>query len=280
MPRAGLTAGQYRKHIIKVVHRVGLSKALAHTLFGVVFSGPSVDTIAVIGFCSPSNNPRSEEMADRLHATRINDTWIFKFLDGRDLAGYFRRVYAPLIKKPVKLEQALEACYVTVWGGLSTLFAGLPFREVATAVCGAGRDRVFLRYELPSLVQNPHIEVCNEIPMEAVRRMYNEVGKDEAFNLVCLSELRMTFRYASKGATSPTHAWQDFVDRTHFYQGERTATSPTRKPLTADQERRKQQIIADFGLGALYATAPSAWGGALMPAYAAPKHCGPVLVAA
>lgn len=93
--------------------------------------------------------------------------------------------------------------------------------------------------------------------------MYNEVGKDEAFNLVCLSELRMAFRYASGAATRPIHAWQSFVDCSHFYVGERAATASTRKPLTIDQEQCKQKIIKEFGLESLFATSPASWGKSL-----------------
>ncbi|MCL2469169.1 MAG: hypothetical protein FWF24_02930 [Alphaproteobacteria bacterium] len=203
-------------------------------------------------------------MALRLHASRINDTWIARNLSKEKRANYFQPVYEKLIKHPddsAKLDEVLQAAYNTVWGGVSIEFAKLPFKEIATAVCGAAKKQVFFRYELPVLVQNPHIQACNEIPMDAVRRMYNEVGKDEAYNLICLSELRMAFRYASGFVPSPHLAWKDFVDRIYFHRDERFHTAPKRSPLTTEQEQRKQQIIADFGLDTLYATSPVAWGG-------------------
>ena len=264
MPKAGLTAVRYRDQIIKVIHRVGVAKALAHKITGVVFSGPLSTYVGIIDY--DRNGVRSEELAARLGGSRINDTWIAQQLDKRPLRDYFEKVYAPLVKDFKKLNDVRQAAYNTVWGGVSTLFAKLPFKEIATAVCGAAKKQVFYRYELSELVANPHIEVCNEIPMEAVRRMYNEVSKDEAFNLVCLSELRMAFRYASGAATRPIHAWQNFVDCTHFYVGERAATASMRKPLTVDQEQRKQKIVNEFGLESLFATPPASWGGPVTPA--------------
>lgn len=259
MPKAGLTAVRLRNHIVKVIHRVGLPRALAHRPTGIAYSGPFATYVGIVGY--DRNSQKSEEMALRLGASRINDTWMARKLATIDLDDYFRPVYARLIRVPSKLNTVLRAAYNTVWGGVSTEFAKLPFQEIATAVCGASKRQVFIRYELQELVQNPHIEICNKIPMDAVRRMYNEVGKDEAYNLVCLSELHMAFRYASGSTARPVHAWQDFSDRIQFYQGERSFTAPVRQPLTADQEQRKQEIIADFGLNALYATAPATWGG-------------------
>lgn len=206
MPKAGLTAVQYRNQIVKIIRRIGVPKALAWKNPGVVYSGPSSTYVGIIS--SDLNGKRSEELAIRLSGSRINDTWIAKKLSKIYLDDYFRPVYAKFVKDFSKMGSVLKAAYNTVWGGVSTEFAKLPFKEIATAVCGAAKKQVFYRYELPELVANPHIEVCNEIPMDAVRRMYNEVGKDEAFNLVCLSELQMTFRYASGAATRPIHAWQ------------------------------------------------------------------------
>lgn len=274
MPKAGLTAVRYRNQIVKVIHRVGFAKALAHTVAGVLYSGPYHTYVGIIGYAR--NDTRSEDLASRLDCSRINDTWIAQQLEKKPLLHYFDKVYAPLVKDFKKLDAVVRAAYNTVWGGVSTEFARLPFKEIATAVCGAAKKQVFYRYELPELVANPHIAVCNEIPMEAVLRLYNEVGKDEAFNLVCLSELRMTFRHASGYATRPIHAWQDFVDRTHFYQGERAATHATRKPLTVDQKQRKQKIIKEFGLDALFATSPASWGGPVTPAVTLLPMCCPL----
>ncbi|MFA6280163.1 MAG: hypothetical protein WC612_05175 [Bdellovibrionales bacterium] len=148
------------------------------------------------------------------------------------------------------------------------MFAGLPFREVATAICGASKSKVFRRYELPTLVANPSIEVFNKMDMKAVRQMYNDVHPDEAYNLACLSELSMTFRRAEQEMVTPAPAWQDFVDRLRFYQTERAlVTSAGDLPvLTPVQERRKQEIIRDFGLERFYAVHPARWGGGIVPA--------------
>ncbi|MDX9689878.1 MAG: hypothetical protein RBT70_05345 [Alphaproteobacteria bacterium] len=43
MPKAGLTAVRFRNHIVKVIYRVGLPRALAHMPTGIAYSGPPPD---------------------------------------------------------------------------------------------------------------------------------------------------------------------------------------------------------------------------------------------
>ena len=267
MPKAGLTAVQYRNQIVKVIRRIGPRKALAHKDYGIMYSGPADGHATIIGWFR-RNSAKSKEQAHRLGGSRVNDTWIADKLITIDLFRYFEQVYKPLACT-TKLGDVLQGTYNTVWGGVSAEFAKLPFNEIATAVCGAGKKQVFYRYELPQLVSNTHIDACNEIPMESVRSMYNHVSKDEAFNLICLSELQMAFRYAYTTNTAPVHAWHDFVERVNFYNTERNVTASTKKPLTNIQEQQKQQIIVRFGLNSLYARKPSTWGGPLVPH---PKH--------
>jgi hypothetical protein len=66
-------------------------------------------------------------------------------------------------------------------------------------------------------------------------------------------------------------AWwnQDFTDRVSFYVEERKDSDPP--PLTADQASKKNDIIKDFKLDALYATHPSSWRCVAPPAANLPK---------
>ena len=157
------------------------------------------------------------------------------------------------------LSDTLSAAYATVWGGISELFADLDFKTAATAVCGAGQDRVFVKDELPVLVRNPYVRTINEIDMDAVRRMYNEVRLDEAFRLVCLSELSMTLRKAQATGVPPTEGWTDFFERHFFYSVERDDTGVGVPALTDAQHKRKESIIADFGLQNLFSNSPLDW---------------------
>jgi hypothetical protein len=268
-PAPGLSPEDYRKYIkdgIKAeINRIGVENVLKHEPFVILFSGPSETVRFTIGRDPLSNNDRSLAMAIEVSASRITDTQAAVFLDGQNLDDYFRPTLAPLYSNPRKLTGALNAAYAIVWGGISELFAELDFKRVATAVCGAGPDRVFVKDELPALVKNAHVEVINDIDMSAVRKMFNEVSADEAFKLVCLSELKMVQRKAEADTIDPAKRWQDFSDRRYFFELERKDTKSTTAPLTPEQEQFKQDIVTQFGLADLCTTLPSTWGGPLVP---------------
>ena len=243
---------------------------LEHEEFVILYSGPSdvvFDVIISMGGNRKdvtNNNPRSAEMAVQFGASRINDTTAGITLNGIILKPYFEKVFTPLYPGRDKgsrkaLSETLSAAYATVWGGISELFADLDFKTAATAVCGAGQDRVFVKDELPVLVRNPNIRTINEIDMDAVRRMYNEVSPDEAFRLVCLSELSMTLRKAQATGVPPTEGWTDFFERHFFYSVERDDTEAGIPALTDAQHKRKESIIADFGLQDLFSASPLDW---------------------
>jgi len=89
--------------------------------------------------------------------------------------------------------------------------------------------------------------------------MYNEVSPDEAFRLVCLSELSMTLRKAQATGVPPTEGWTDFFERHFFYSVERDDTEAGIPALTDAQHKRKESIIADFGLQDLFSNSPLDW---------------------
>ncbi len=260
----------YRQYVKDVIQsemtRTDGADVLEHKEFVILYSGPSgVVYRAIINMGGDkkdvtNNNPRSAEMAVQFGASRINDTTAGITLDGIDLEPYFEKVFGPLYpSKGRPFDDALSAAYATVWGGISELFADLDFKTAATAVCGSGQDRVFVKDELPVLVRNPHVRTINEIDMEAVRRMYNEVSPDEAFRLVCLSELSMTLRKAQATGVPPTEGWTDFFERHFFYSVERDDTEAGIPALTDAQHKRKESIIADFGLQDLFSNSPLDW---------------------
>ncbi len=74
MPKAGLTAVQYRDQIVKVIYRLGTDYCLSHKYFVILYSGPSGKNVGIAGSLLPRNNKRSREMVERLHGSRINDT--------------------------------------------------------------------------------------------------------------------------------------------------------------------------------------------------------------
>ncbi|MDD3029266.1 MAG: hypothetical protein PHS57_03160 [Alphaproteobacteria bacterium] len=232
---------------------------LGHKEFVILYSGPSKKVGEQIKCVVRYNDTRSEDMALEFSASRINDTVAGIELNGIPLNPPFSKILAPLYPNPRKLEDAVRDAYATVWGGISELFADLDFKTAATAVCGAGQDRVFVKDELPVLVRNPHVRTINEIDMEAVRRMYNEVSPDEAFRLVCLSELSMTLRKAQATGVPPTEGWTDFFERHFFYSVERDDTEAGIPALTDEQRKRKERILVDFGLKDLFSDSPIEW---------------------
>lgn len=268
-PKPGLTPKEYREyvkaHVAAEIARLGKDNVLKHEDFVIFYSGPSGEVRKlIIGGSGRSNHNRSLSMAIEMGASRIDDTQAYLFLDRHELEDYFRPEFEK--KYPArKLKKAFSVAYAEVWGGLSELFAELNFKTVATAVCGAGQDRVFVKDELPVLIRNKHIQTINGIDMHAVRDLYNEVSPDEAFKLICFAELKMTFMKADKGAKRPIEAWNDFYERERFYREERKLPRLVIAPPTVEQEARRKEIIAKYGLEDMYATAPSDWGGPVVP---------------
>lgn len=268
-PPPGLMPEEYRDYIKSGIEaeiaRVGAENVLWHKEFVIFYSGPSKTVIYILKYDPLNNDGRSLRMAGEMDASRINDAQAFVFLDRQDLDAYFTPVLAPSNPNPRKLEAALDSAYAEVWGGISELFAKMDFRRVATAVCGADQKRVFIKDEFPALIENNHVETINNIDMEAVRKVFREVSAGEAFKLVCLSELKMMFGWAGTGSKFPVTTWNDYFERIKFYEKEREDTESIIGPLTPAQECRKQEIIAEFGLASLYATATETWGGPAVP---------------
>lgn len=262
-PKPWVRPEEYRKYvkdtILAEMNRPSGTNVLEHKDFVILYSGPSGAVYEAIITPVTGNNQRSLKMAVELGASRINDTTAAISLNGINLEPYFKSVLAPLYPKPRQLADALNAAYAEVWGGISELFAELEFSEAATAVCGAGQDRVFVKDELPILVKNKHLKTINKIDMQAVRDMYNEVSPDEAFKLVCLSELKISVDKAQAGSPPPSTEWNDFFDRNLFYEVERDITGPKVRPLTDAQKARKQEIVSKYALSDLYAAAPASW---------------------
>lgn len=267
-PKSGLTPKEYREyvkvHVAAEIARLGEDKVLVHGNLVIFYSGPSGEILKIIVDSGESNHGRSLNMAIEMGASCIDNTQAYLSLNGHALADYFK----PEFEKKYsgrKLKDAFNAAYAEVWGGLSELFADLDFKIVATAVCGAGQDRVFVKDEFPVLVKNKHIETINDIDMQAVRDLYNEVSPDEAFKLICLAELKMTFMKAKYGAKRPLDSWNDFFERESFYREERRLPRLVIASPTVEQETSRKGIIAKYGLEDLYAKAPSDWGGPVVP---------------
>lgn len=249
----GIKAEQFCFFIEKSISIFGVDRMVARKDLVVFYSGPSRKVRSSVGRDITTNWWRSKYMADELDGSRIDDTVLGRILGKINLHSFFSYVYA----KTADPAQAAADAEVKVWGVLSNHLAKSKFRRAATAVCGADKDRVFRLFELAPLADNPHVQEINNIQLEAVREMKNEVGDDQAFELICRSELKMSYEAASNKNTD--ESWQDFNERLTFFDVERDATTKGLPKLTAAQEKKKQEIIAKYNLASVYAASPAAW---------------------
>lgn len=271
-PPKGLSPTDYRKNIQEQILVCGKGKALTgRSRYIVFYSGPSGVVYDSLGFISHSNNDRSAILARALNAYRINDTEAGKFLNAQNLSEYFDEYAKNLHRYPDQQRKEKNKAYATVWGGPSELLAQMDFKKAATVVCGADHNRVFLIDEMEHLLRNTSCEAINEITSAAPRTLLTEVCKDAAFDYLCRSELKLVQTIANADIVNFSWWSKDLEDRKAFYAEERKDTDPPR--LTPDQEAKKQAIIKDFKLEALYATEPQTWdcklpSGAKVPAVA------------
>lgn len=271
LPSDMLSPSEYRDFVKNEILPY-IDEALSFEAFVILYSGPS-DKIWKSGYPDiKGNNKLSANMAMAFRKTygfkvsRINNTKAAKELNKHNLTAYFTKYYSHT--KPhatnKEIDDFTNAAYAEVWRGLSELFAKREFRHAATAVCGADRSRVFVKDELPALVNTSHLETINGIDFDAVRRIYKEVSPDEAFRLVCLSEINFIYNRTSSDKRIVAKIQADAKRRTHYYDVERSITARITPKLTAKQEKNLKKIIGEFSLNALYATQPQNWSGPVM----------------
>lgn len=240
----------------------------------VFYSGPGRETYKNTGATGGNNNFRSKVLAFALGATRINDTRTAHFLEAQDLNTYFHPYAASLHKTKALINDKKNKAYAIVWGGPSELLAQMDFIHAATVVCGAEPDRVFMIDEIEPLLENKVCQTSNNISITAPKRMLWEVSKDDSFDLLCRSELKLVQTLALTDIINFSWWHKDFNERVNFYTHERKhAHQPA---LTGKQRRKKREIIEDFGLKALYDIHPRKWGH-IIPSGASLKATAPIL---
>jgi len=85
---------------------------------------------------------------------------------------------------------------------LSRAYTRAAFGHVATAVCGARDDRVFLTTELPELMSNTKIETINGIAHEIFKKLY-ESSKGALLFMPTRSPAPKPMRQPAKKTNAP-----------------------------------------------------------------------------
>ncbi|MDX9689053.1 MAG: hypothetical protein EOM37_06625 [Proteobacteria bacterium] len=130
----------------------------------------------------------------------------------------------------------------------SRRFIKAAFGEVATAVCGANKKRVFYDAELPVLVKNTKITTINGLPRELVKAFY-DINRDEAYQLICWAELLEAKRKADR--TGAKQDRQEYEARLHFFTEERKDVASTMKKHSPAWEAKRMEerrsLLAAYG---------------------------------
>lgn len=159
-----------------------------------------------------SNFGRSSRQAKRLKAMRLEDARVGGALDALAIYTFFQDAYFPDCKLG-------EAEADKVWKYLSRKFAASLSGKVVTNVCGADPSRVFFSDELPELVQNNKIVTINNVPWKKIKDAYFShpiTGPQEAYKIICRSEIRLAWDRAKKETTS--EAVEDFYYCRAYYR--------------------------------------------------------------
>jgi hypothetical protein len=207
--------------------------AFMHRGWAQFYSGPDDEILKEIFGKSPkrfaaikenrSNNPRSARQVEHLKrkglpVIRLDDTKIGQMVEAMKIYPFFIQKYFPDVQAGI--DEADE-----VMRFLSREYTRAAFGHVATAVCGARGDRVFIVTELPELMSSTKIETINGVAYDVVKKIYEstsyapEIGRYKAFRLICLSELGVAKKRAHAEATD--EAIDDYLERRDFYQSAR-----------------------------------------------------------
>ena len=239
----------------EITRRKGATEAFEHQGYSLSYTGPDVavspDPDLFIPYAPRiSNLSRTGAWVDALKATGIPAVWLdgspigkFLFVDNQLYIGLREFFFARGIRDTD-----------TIWAGgdhvmsrVSRSYIKSAFGYGATAVCGADRERIFYRYEMPALVNNDKIIAINELPRQMVQDFY-AINKDEAFQVVCWAELLLS--KARMEANDNEDTRRDFHQRQYFLNGERklrvSKVVPLSKKWEHKREEKREEIFANY----------------------------------
>lgn len=226
--------------VAREITRLG-KRAFDHNGRIVLYTGPYKDYI--IG--RTTNKEYAQGCVTQLRAKWFDKSRIGKFLfEGYTLYDHFYKVFDGDPDQEEKASEAIDR--VTKYA--SRRFIKAAFGEVATAVCGANKKRVFYDAELPVLVKNDKITTINGLPRELVKAFY-DVNRDEAYQLICWAELLEAKRKADR--TGKKKDRQEYQARLHFFTEERKDVASTMKKHSPAWEAKRMEerrsLLAAYG---------------------------------
>ena len=252
-----LTKEEYCLVLQRIIFRLGVARAFAHTGRVQLYSGPDreisnelKDEFRKAGLIYLSNWHASQAQAARESAIRIDDTYIGRLLNRKNLAVYFGDVY----KDPLQVEKAAY----DVWAFASRAFIASGYGHAITAVCGASDERVYRCEELDEFSKNKNYETLNDRFADAEMVIFKR-DADRFQRHTSLIELRRTFRAALKEvqATGKTDVAVEYFRRKEFYLLQRRnhlidAGKPVPLVYGLDFNERRQReaifVLATLGL--------------------------------
>jgi hypothetical protein len=260
MPGAWLTADEIIAHIDELIRVHGEAAMFGpNDGFAQLYSGPKKSVLNNIRGVSRRNHERAVEQAKVNKAIILDETPIGKLLDnfsGLNIYDYMKA--NPFVGASLKRREADR-----VMRHVSRPFIASLWGEVSTAVCAAGKDRVFYKDELPtititipdliaSLMKLTDITKINGIEVSKIRAAEKSGGYDAAFRLICLGELREAHKRALK--SGDVDQYQDYLERREFYMVERNLTWKRMKkgprPAFAlspkEREVRREVMLNEF----------------------------------
>ena len=201
----------------------------------------------LLGVDAQTNFDLAEDQIARLDASVINSTNIAQFLTRINLKKYFDKVYPD--------PRDADAAWLEIWGKVSALFAESNFKEAATCVCGADPTRVFRAYEQDALLRNKHVKIINGRTSQLFRD-FGTLGAEEAFRLICLTEL-LEIRKHAQNAKTP-EAWKDYHQRRRAFLVQFGTMRMNAAPLSSEEKlglkQSKREILALHKITAIQET--------------------------
>jgi hypothetical protein len=132
--------------------------------FGLLYSGPKYSILKELfgkneailkrAVEKKSNRAIAARIAKRTHAYTLETTRPGKILEAATIYDFFNAAYSP-DREAGRIEAD------KVWEHLSRKYTQSLSGDVFTSVCGADKDRVFRKIELPELVLNSKIKTVN-----------------------------------------------------------------------------------------------------------------------
>lgn len=184
-------------------------------------------------------------------AERFVSEWCARWLEGSKIGKYVFEgfsIYELFERELGAGTDEARAAIGKVSKYASRRFIKAAFGEVATAVCGANKKRVFYDAELPVLVKNDKITTINGLPRELVKAFY-DINRDEAYQLICWAELLEAKRKADR--TGKKKDRQEYQARLHFFTEERKDVASTMKKHSSAWEAKRMEerrsLLAAYG---------------------------------